>query len=85
MCLNPNLPHGWVDGPPSSSRISRIPVAPSRRFSPIAFTIIPVQLRVSHYTIYQVDLSESDLDRLLTDAQTPDVASICLLCRFPFA
>jgi len=66
--LSPTLPFGWIDAPPSLNRLIGLQWL-ARLFFPDRFKgDIQTETKSFYHLFYQVDLSASDLDRLLAGA-----------------
>jgi len=69
--LSPRLPYGWIDEPPSLNRILGL-VWLERVFFPERATgDLRAETRDFYKLFYQVELSDAQLDQLLTGASTP--------------
>jgi iron complex transport system substrate-binding protein len=63
--LAPNLPFGFIDSPPSVNRLIGLTWLLHTLYPDRAPGILRDQVRAFYHLFYQVDLSDTDLDRLL--------------------
>jgi iron complex transport system substrate-binding protein len=67
--LSPNLPYGWIDGPPSVNRILGLQWLARLFFPGRLPTDIRSEARDFYQLFYQVELHDRELDRLLEGAK----------------
>ncbi|MEP9380614.1 iron ABC transporter substrate-binding protein [Aquabacter sp. CN5-332] len=64
--LAPNLPYGFIDAPPSVNRLVGLSWLLHTFYPEVASGALKDEVRAFYKLFYQVDLSDADLDRLLS-------------------
>lgn len=65
LFISPTLPFGWVDGPPSPSRLLALKWLGNALYPKLFPDDIRATTRSFYHLFYQVDLTEAQLDELL--------------------